>query len=370
MPRFRSPGSHKQNGVKYRFMVAEREHSYEPIPADVKAYSRLLVFDEGRENRVYLLDFGLACRYTQNGKHKEYKEDIRMAQIGTVECTSRDAHVGAHSRRGDMVHLRDNQLLWLCCLLPWEDNLKYPQYVSQGKSTTMEDVPLLLSKCSPHRDIPCELLEFVSFMKFENTPDYKRLKRISEKGVEVPRFKPDGRIFFKTPRTLRCNSFLPKKSVLQEIMLAEHSIGESGGENVVEKPPPAQVTSDYTAPIRKNNRWSPAATKSTSVFEGLFKLEPERTPLKKAVSSLSGRTSSEGSRRNGFCEDRNSMSLDNTTTTMLEMLQRKQALLAQQQEGVRPPGGNGQNHSSISGLRTVPVASVGGALTCISLQPR
>jgi vaccinia related kinase len=43
---------------------------------------------------VWLVDFGLACRYTVDGVHKEYKPDLRKAHNGTIEFTSRDAHIG------------------------------------------------------------------------------------------------------------------------------------------------------------------------------------------------------------------------------------------------------------------------------------
>lgn len=41
-----------------------------------------------------MIDYGLAFRFMQDGKHKEYKEDPRKAHDGTVEFTSRDAHKG------------------------------------------------------------------------------------------------------------------------------------------------------------------------------------------------------------------------------------------------------------------------------------
>ncbi|KAL1436428.1 hypothetical protein MTO96_049662 [Rhipicephalus appendiculatus] len=93
MPRFRSSGSLKQNAVKYRFKFAEvtREdplqvidrlflktafslgmsaivQSHECIHAAVKASILLLGFGKGVEDEVYLVDLGLGCRYTQNGK--------------------------------------------------------------------------------------------------------------------------------------------------------------------------------------------------------------------------------------------------------------------------------------------------------------
>ena len=44
--------------------------------------------------QVYLVDYGLVCRYRPQGKHKEYKEDPRRKHDGTLEFTSIDAHKG------------------------------------------------------------------------------------------------------------------------------------------------------------------------------------------------------------------------------------------------------------------------------------
>jgi len=43
---------------------------------------------------VYLLDYGLAYRYSVKGTQKPYKEDPKRVHDGTIEFTSRDAHRG------------------------------------------------------------------------------------------------------------------------------------------------------------------------------------------------------------------------------------------------------------------------------------
>lgn len=74
--------------------VLEYIHSYEYIHADIKASNLLVGYQPGTENQVFLVDYGLACRYKIDGKHKEYKYDQRKAHDGTIEFTSRDAHIG------------------------------------------------------------------------------------------------------------------------------------------------------------------------------------------------------------------------------------------------------------------------------------
>ncbi|MCL4120802.1 UNVERIFIED_CONTAM: hypothetical protein GTU68_007906 [Idotea baltica] len=183
MPKYLGSGSHIYQGQKYRFMVMERFgedlqkiiekhnkkfsyktvfqvviqildvleyiHSYEYIHADIKASNLLVGYQPGTENQIFLVDYGLACRYKIDGKHKEYKYDQRKAHDGTIEFTSRDAHIGAHSRRGDLEILGYNLVQWLCGKLPWEDNLQDCNYVANKKRALMDDVPKFMKICFP-----------------------------------------------------------------------------------------------------------------------------------------------------------------------------------------------------------------------------
>ncbi|KAL1436419.1 hypothetical protein MTO96_049653 [Rhipicephalus appendiculatus] len=137
-------------------------HSFEHIHADVTVFSRPLDFGEGNEN-VYFVAFGSARPYTQNGKHKEYKEDLRKAHDGAIGFSSRAARIGAYARSGDGEILGYIRVQCLCCRQPWKDFLKYPEYVTQPKSTQLENITLM-SKCFQHRDISCGITEFLLFV--------------------------------------------------------------------------------------------------------------------------------------------------------------------------------------------------------------
>ena len=86
-----------------------------------------------KENDVYLVDFGLVSKYQKDGVHYEYKPDARKAHDGTIEYTSRDAHIGAHSRRSDLEILGYNLVHWMSGDLPWMDNLTNCEYVHAQK---------------------------------------------------------------------------------------------------------------------------------------------------------------------------------------------------------------------------------------------
>ena len=100
--------------------------------------------------QVYLVDFGLACRFASDGVHKEYKPDVRKAHNGTIEFTSRDAHIGAMSRRGDLEILGYNLLQWASGTLPWMDKLQNAGKVAAEKNSMMDDVPALVKTCFPN----------------------------------------------------------------------------------------------------------------------------------------------------------------------------------------------------------------------------
>ncbi|XP_037525273.1 serine/threonine-protein kinase VRK1-like [Rhipicephalus sanguineus] len=231
-------------------------HSYEHNHADVKASSLLLDFGEDHVN-MYFVDFDTTCRYTQTSKNKEYRQDLRKAHDVTAEFRSADA------RSGDMEILGYILLQCLWYRLPSKDNLKNPEYVSQRKTSPLENITLLMSKCFQHRAIPYGItvfLQHVASMKFENTRDHKRLKRVLQKSIQVSGFKPYTRLHLAPPRTPRRNSFSPKKSVLQERILAEDSVGVSVDGKVVEKPLPVKVTRGRPTTVRNNNRRTQAAT--------------------------------------------------------------------------------------------------------------
>lgn len=59
------------------------------VHADIKGANLLLGIKKGLENQVFLVDFGLASRFVT-----EYKPNPKKAHNGTIEYTSRDAHLG------------------------------------------------------------------------------------------------------------------------------------------------------------------------------------------------------------------------------------------------------------------------------------
>lgn len=250
MPRFIGSGSHLYKGEKYRFMVMQRFgtdvqklfdanqrhfplntilnlamriidvleyiHAKQYVHADIKGSNLLLGFGKGGENQVWLVDFGLACRYIIDGVHKEYRPDLRKAHNGTIEFTSRDAHIGANGRRGDFEILGYNMLQWMCGRLPWESNLTDPEYVASQKNKYMSDIPLLINACFPAKNAPAvmgKFLEMVAQLKFDEKPNYDKFRQLLRQGLKDGGFPDNGVLVFPNmnKRPISIARISPKK---------------------------------------------------------------------------------------------------------------------------------------------------------------
>jgi len=104
------------------------EHGY--AHGDIKGSNIMLKTDY----EAYLVDFGLVFRFKRDGKHHNYDVKPERRHNGTIEYTSKDAHIGAQvTRRSDLEILGYCVIHWLCGTLPWINLIKYPEQVQQSK---------------------------------------------------------------------------------------------------------------------------------------------------------------------------------------------------------------------------------------------
>lgn len=222
MPQYLASGSHTLNGVKHRFLVIPRFgaslqsvyvqngnclplatvcraamqmldvleyiHSNQYVHADLKGDNILFgMGDRGRE-RLYLVDFGMASRFVVED---QFKPDPRKKHNGTIEYTSRDAHQGVMTMRGDLEILAYNMIEWAGGSLPWKEDklLKDCNKVQQMKEEGMGDVAGLLKRSfRKHAAVPKVLqpfLEFVHGMRYNETPKYTACTKIFEKALKT-----------------------------------------------------------------------------------------------------------------------------------------------------------------------------------------
>lgn len=186
-------------------------HSRSYVHGDVKGANILLGMGKTGASQCYLVDFGLACHYTT----KDFKADPKKAHNGTIEYTSRDAHQGVSTMRGDLEILGFNLVHWLGLGLPWETQkiLGNAKKVHEAKEEYMQNLDKSL------RDAPEAVVLFmknVNKLKFDETPSYQTFHSALEKGLKAIGKQDKGDLEFDTKKTTKLSSpvkRIRKKSV-------------------------------------------------------------------------------------------------------------------------------------------------------------
>lgn len=151
------------------------------------------------EDRIHLIDFGLALKFVDsNGMHRPFVMDQRRAHDGTLEFTSRDAHMGAHSRRSDLECLAYNLIYWKEGFLPWKNEkiMSQPEQVHRLKEYFMTDIKQMYKKIY-NVTIPTFINDFlthVANLAYHDRPDYKLCKEIFRKEFQRLGFKKHGMV--------------------------------------------------------------------------------------------------------------------------------------------------------------------------------
>jgi len=209
----------------------EYVHSRGYCHNDIKAQN-LLIDSSGCD--IYLVDFGLACKFQdRHGFHRSGVPDERRAHDGTLEYTSRDAHKGAHSRRGDLETLGYNLVHWCTGFLPWKE-IEEHEMVEAYKHKYMDNLEEFLSKCfkpNPYPPVLLKYLEIVNGLDFKSKPDYNSLRRLFGCALEELGSCPHARLLFNSKGKGRRSR---RSSDVGLISLASLSQGEQGeaGEGV------------------------------------------------------------------------------------------------------------------------------------------
>ena len=155
---------------------------------------------------MFLVDFGLACKYRDNlGFHHDGGEDERFAHEGTLEYTSRDGHIGAHSRRGDLETLGYNLVHWSSGFLPWRST-EDPEQVQTQKNGFLENIDTFLKKCfkpAAYPEVLRKYFDYVCQLEFKAKPDYKKIRRFLGAALDELGSEPYSKLEFGKKTKIR-----------------------------------------------------------------------------------------------------------------------------------------------------------------------
>lgn len=235
VPSFVASGSHQRKNHKNRFLVMRRYgvdlqkildlskdkkfntktfcsislqvldsleymHRQGYVHKDIKG-ANILVGLKKEQNQVNLVDFGLAAKFRTLGHlHKQYVHDERWAHEGTLEYTSRDAHIGCASRRGDLEILVYCLVEWAGGRLPWDRDTSSCEEVKAAKFWAFGHIDKFLKTAFKEKTVPkCirELMNYVNTLHFEDTPNYEFVSNIFKKEVENEGLELDGKLDFQ-----------------------------------------------------------------------------------------------------------------------------------------------------------------------------
>merc|ERR1712241_874743 len=235
IPKLVANGSHEKNGQVYRFLVMERFgtdlqriidnsegcrfttktacyvtlqvldsleyiHSQGYVHKDVKGSNLLVGLGLDGQHLVHLVDYGLCSKFRVGNLHKQYRHDIRWAHEGTMEYTSRDAHIGSASRRGDLEVLFYNLIEWFGGSLPWDRELASPQVTKTAKFLAFRQMGKFLRICFRGQKFPnffIKYMKYISTLMFEDEPDYDYLRGIMCEEIINAGSKLDGKLQFR-----------------------------------------------------------------------------------------------------------------------------------------------------------------------------
>ncbi|CAD8185665.1 unnamed protein product [Paramecium pentaurelia] len=164
-------------------------HSKGIIHRDIKP-DNFLIGKVNKQNKIYILDFGLAKRFIKENGHIPYRESKTLT--GTARYCSLNTHLGVEqSRRDDIECMAYVLFYFLKSTLPWQNmraknkREKYERIMEKKMTTTYDEL------C---KGVPKEfglILKHARNLEFEEEPNYKYLKGLLENICQQERITVD-----------------------------------------------------------------------------------------------------------------------------------------------------------------------------------
>merc|ERR1719220_2841638 len=238
-------------------------HSMGYVHKDLKGNN--MIYKRGHtdiNDKIYLVDYGLASRYIHMGIHRPFEPDQRSAHEGTLEYVSRDGHLGCVSRRGDMECLFYVIIEWLGGHLPWDtddDERLKPDTIHRMKIEAFHKIKDFLKdkafKDKTYPPVMEEMMEYVSKMEFDEEPKYEHFRDLFRpylpaniddsddvemgennnkeniQSKQLPAIAEDEEISFKSPTIMqeKPSNMVEKRRVLPLVMKRQQSVSRPWG---------------------------------------------------------------------------------------------------------------------------------------------
>jgi serine/threonine protein kinase len=152
-----------QIGIQILYLL-KAIHEKKLIHRDIKPDNFLL----GKNNQLYIIDFGLCKTYIQNDVHIEMKNTSGL--IGSITYASIHAHQKKQlSRRDDLESLGYMLFYFILGNLPWRE-------IDFSKNIKIDSIILLKKTIMNDINIPNILVEYINYVKnleFEEEPKYE-----------------------------------------------------------------------------------------------------------------------------------------------------------------------------------------------------
>lgn len=158
----------------------ETLHGANYLHRDIKPENFVMGLSSSSKN-LFLIDFGLSRQYRNaEGVHIRLSENKGL--IGTARYASINAHLGVEqSRRDDLEAIGYVLIYFLKGKLPWQN---LPVTNKKEKYAMISDMKMNTPLEVLCEDLPKEFLTFLTYVKglmFDETPNYKYLKKLFRK---------------------------------------------------------------------------------------------------------------------------------------------------------------------------------------------
>lgn len=239
------------------------------------------------------MDFGLASHFVTG----DFKPDPKKMHNGTIEYTSRDAHLGVPTRRADLEILGYNLIEWLGAELPGHaETTGCTPKVQKAKEAFMDNIGESLKTLFPKGVPPPigDFMKYVSKLTHNQEPDYDKCRSWFSSALKQLKIPNSGDLDFKMkPQTSSNNNLSPpgtskaatarKARKIDSPVLnssLDEKISASEDDEEEEEKSHRKKTAKKVTPSARNAKVSPLkrVADSSPPSQKRVKTEPKSTP--------------------------------------------------------------------------------------------